>query len=846
VIAREHDPTLKVGRTVGLAALALCSLVLGGCRGSHPAPSPSPSAAPALTRQRVPLSGPWRFHASQDLAGAEAPGFDDRGWETVQVPHTWGSEPFKSAWYRRRLPAAPREKGRRVYVVFEGVAVFADVYVNGHHLGQHRGAFTRFVFDATDHLADGDNVLAVRADNDLASTADSLPSGTGKQLYHQYGGIYRKAWLLETDAVHVDPLDHASPGVYLTPTNVSADGADLAVRTLVRNASAAARQVMVRSHVRDAAGTEVATLEGTASVEPAARGEVLTSTRVRRPHLWSTTDPHLYTVVTDVLVEGRLADQVTERFGFRDFRFDGKGFILNGAPILLRGVGKHQETEARLSAVTDDDLRQEWALLKDLGVNFVRLAHYPHAALEYELADEQGVLVWAENGHSNERKITTTGDSITREMVLQNYNHPGIVMWSVGNETGFLRVNRYAAVVKAADPQRIVAYASNIGTKGKRFYPDLDLIAQNTYRGWYRGLPWEFEERALSMRFISESGGGAVITNHADYGRLHHVVDRFEPEEYRQLLEEVHDQVVFRDHAAQVPMYTVWNFRDFGTEKYKAVRNTKGLLTYAGFKKDAWYLYRSFLRPGEPLVHLASKTYFLRRGKADDGIKAYSNAPSLTLTLNGTEQGARRNGDYRHPNGRAVANVFFWPSALRPGRNEVRVRDGAGHEDAAVIHYAPPGARAAGESGPVRDLRSSNPKSPAWFIDRPVEDQWPFYFELDGTADNSFDALPDAVRGARWIATRRLSKPEARTALSFRIAAGGARATVYVMASESPALESGLTRGGFRDTGVRGLWRDNALRLVPYRLYAKDARDGEGVAVPGATADYVVLVKAGV
>jgi beta-galactosidase len=764
----------------------------------------------------------------------------------VTVPHTWGADPFQSAWYRLRLPIVRPSTAHRVYVVFEGVAVFADVYLNGHHLGQHRGAFTRFVFDATDHVVDGENVLAVRANNELLSTADSLPSGTGLQLFNLYGGIYRKAWLVQTEAVHVDPTDHASSGVYITPTNVTTEGADLAIRTLVRNASTAARSVTVRSLVRDARGAEVATLEGAVTVEPGARGEVTASTRVARPRLWSTTDPRLYSVETETRVDGQATDRVSERFGFRDFRFDGKGFTLNGAPILLRGVGKHQETEAHLAAVNDDDLRQEWALLRDLGVNYVRLAHYPHAALEYDLADEQGVLVWAENGHSNERKIKDTGDTITREMVLQNYNHPSIVFWSVGNETGFLRVNRYAAVVKATDPSRIVAYASNVGTKGKRFYPDLDLIAQNTYRGWYFGEPWEFEQKALTMRFIAENGGGAVISNHTDYGRLHHVVDQFEPEEYRQVLEEVQDQVVFRDHADAVPMYTVWNFRDFGTEKYKGARNTKGLLTYAAFKKDAWYLFRSFLRPQEPTVHLASKTYFLRRGKADDGIKAYSNAASLTLTLNGADQGPRGNGEHRHPNGRVVANVFFWPAPLRPGRNDIRVSDGAGHEDTAVVYYAPPGAAAPPESGLVRELRSSNAKSPAWFIDQEARDQWPFYYEFDGSADDTFDVLPDVVRGARWIATRRLSKPEARTDLSFRIAPDTARATVYVMGTDSPELAAALARAGLKDTGLRGQWRDNALRLVPFRLYAAEARGGDRVAVPGVTADYVVLVKAGV
>ena len=567
------------------------------------------------------------------------------------------------------------------------------------------------------------------------------------------------------------------------------------------------------------------------------------ATRVERPRLWSTADPHLHAVVTEVLADGRVTDRVRERFGFRDFRWDGRRFTLNGAPILLRGVGKHQETEARLSAVTDEDLRQEWKLIEDLGANFVRLAHYPHARLEYDLADEKGVLVWAENGHSNERKVNETGDRITREMVLQNYNHPSIVMWSVGNETGYLRVNRYAAVVKATDPHRIVAYASNTGRKGKRFYPDLDLIAQNTYRGWYRGHAWEFEKFALSMQLVSESGAGAVVSNHIGHSRPWHVVDEFEPEEYRQVLGEVHFQVVFRDHPQALPMYTVWNFRDFGTEKYKGRLNTKGLLTGAGFKKDVWYLYRSLLRPDVPLVHLASKTHFLRRGAADDGIKAYSNAPALTLTVNGRDHGRRANGEHRHHNGRAVANTFFWKVPLDRGRNELRVRDAAGHEDAAVVYYAGKGAARPADEGPVRGLASSNPDSEAWYIDQPVQEQWPFYHEFDGSADNTFDTLPAEVRGAGWISTRRLSKPEARTDLSFALALP---ATVFVVASEEAALERTLAGAGFRDTGTRGVWRDNALLLVPYRLYSRPAREGERIAVTGVTADYVVLVKAGV
>jgi beta-galactosidase len=820
-------------RLRSLAAAALLLPALAACRRQPPPPA---EPLPALERRSVLLSGPWRFLGSDRLEGAEVPGFDDGAWAEVTVPHTWGERAWRRAWYRTRFRLAPEDQGKAVYLSFEGVATYADVYLNGHHLGRHRGAYTRFLFDATPHARAGENLLAVRATNHPDDTADSLPSGRGKQLYRLWGGIYRKAWLVLAPAVHVDPTDHASSGVYLTPTRVSAESADLALRVRARNLGAEARRVQVVGRLLDREQREVLSLEGALDLAPRASAEATLLARLRRPQLWSPAHPYLYSMRTELRAEGRLLDAVTERTGFRDFRYHDGRFTLNGEEILLRGVGKHQETEDHAAAVTDDELRQDFAHLQELGVNLVRLAHYPHAALEYDLADEQGLLVWAENGHSNTWKSAETGDAITREMVRQNYNHPSIVMWSVGNETGFVRVNRYADVVRSEDPHRLIAYASNTGSKGKRRYPLLDVIAHNTYRGWYRGLPWEFEQKALEMRLIAESGGGAVVSTHTDYAEARHQVDAFEPEEYRQELAEVHFQTVFRDHPHEVPLYLVWILRDFSIDKYKG-RNTKGLLTYANFRKDAFYLYQAFLRPEAPLVHLASKTYFLRRGRVGNGIKAYSNREALSLTLNGVPAGTRRNGEHRHPNGRVVQNVFHWQVPLRPGRNEVRVDDGAGHADSAVVYYR---EGETGEDALLRGLRSSNAASPVHFLQRPVQDQWPFYYELDGSADNTFDAVPEPARGAGWIATPRLSKPDKRTELSFTLARD---ADVWVMATAGSPIVSLLPRAGFQDTGASARWRDNQLTLVPARLLQRSARAGDAIRIPAATADYVVLVK---
>jgi len=794
-------------------------------------------------RQQWLLSGTdWQFAGAgggASLPEIDSTEFNSAPWQPVAVPHVFQTRAhFKDVthgWYRREFTAPAESAGQRLYLVFEGAAAIADVYVNGKPLGQHRGAYTRFVFDATGAVkSEGQNELAVRVDDDPQNTADCLPSGN--RLYTVWGGLYRKVWLVATDPLHVDLEDYGSPGVYITPRHVSNDRADLSVETVVRNSSVAQQTAAVRATLLDPSGAAVKVLKGTLKVPAGDRANLKLTWVVKQPKLWSPATPNLYHVKVEVLHNGSAVDEVTQPTGFRNLVFDtATGRVqLNGQPYRLAGADLHQEIEAKASAMADDDFRDNYAFMQDLGFNFIRLPHYPHAQLEYDLCDRLGIFCWAENGHSNKDQPGPTADRITTEFVKQNYNHPAIAVWSVGNEAGQEVADREVPIVKALDATRLVVVANMKSTNA-------DFHGINAYPGWYgKDDMWKFPEKG----YVTETGAGGVTTIHCDYAAARHDVNTYEPEEYQQLVAEARLQTCLHENPGTLGMFTWWTMRDLTDVKYKKPVgwNTKGLLTYAGDKKDVYYLYRCFLRPNEPTVHLTSQRYFLRTGAVDNGIKAYSSAAQLTLTLNDEIISTQTNGSYAHANGRRVDNVFFWKTPLHTGKNTVLVSDGAGHRDSAVVYfYGANGLPELPANPLVTDLQTANPKNRAYFMDPPVQAQWPIYYDLDSTADNSFAALPAEITGAKWIALRRVTKPGQETDLTFKLARS---ATILVMATRQETPPAALTEVGFKEFASPGLvWRDNDLMLVPAQLYSRPAAAGEVVHLPQPDRDEIVLLK---
>lgn len=840
------------------------------------------TASAQTSRSRVPLVD-WQFAEDSSPGNESAPLEPPKSadWKPVTVPHVFrqsGLPDDAAGWYRQTLHPDIADRGQQFYLMLEAAASVKDVFVNGQHVGQHKGAFSRCSFDLTPALKFGeDNLLDVRVSNRESEARNCFSRSS---LYYVNGGMFRPAWLVKTSGVHIFP-DMGSSGIYLTPKNITPTGADLDARAVIKNTLAKPAAVTVRYLVKDPKGTACGEFVGQQNIPAGGTATIEASGKIVNPQLWDLAKPNLYTVGIQVSADGKATDELTEHTGFRTIEWKDQRFFVNGREVQFRGVNKHEQTEYEWNAVSDDVTRWEWQSMIDMGVNAVRLPHYPHNNLEYTIADERGIAVWAENGYAGqvwkdpgneEKTITPDGERLTREMVRQNWNHPAILFWSAGNETVLDVVSHYAAIIRAEkDPTRLVTYAANAGEP-----KNCDFVANNTYDGWYGGHYSEFAKLPRNA-LISETGSGDWITHHVPYGTIKWSVDKYEPEEYSEIFTEFRLQTICRNNTANHPMFLWWNFREFYNLKFKQNRNTKGLLTLAGTPKDAYFLFQAFFNPTKPVLHLCGRQHFLRAFAPDNGIKAYSNSAELQLTLNGVAQEKIKNGSYRLTDseikrkdgattpvpGIPVENVFFWKTPLQAGRNIIEVTDERGQSDRMIIYQKSAGAPLPNDPAAlVQDLQSSNADSPAGFIDRAVESQGALYTDVDGSSDNTFDVLPKEIEGASWIATRRLSDPKLKTDLTFRINPSAKGATVFVLfstgqypivtlkkadpaiATAATALRTSLSAAGFKVGKTDAIWRDHELNRAQAELWSGTFKAGDKINLPGQTLDYVVMLKA--
>jgi beta-galactosidase len=645
--------------------------------------------AQTAARFTVPLDGEWRFTFQEGTSTWAAPGFDDSAWRQVKLPHTWnafdgqdgGSDYARgNGWYRTQFRVPANATAGRVLLEFDAASREAEVFVNGTDVGTHIGAFARFRFDVTDLVRKNEeNLLAVRVNN---SSNEFIPR---RGDFTQWGGLYRPARLLITHPVHIATMDHASSGVFLVQRSATASRAEAEARVELANDSGKKAKGEVRVIVRDALGAMVKSASKSVQIPARDNSSVTLPLVIDKPRLWNgVVDPYLYRVTAELVVDGVVVDSVEQPLGLRAVEINpDTGLFLNGSHLRLNGVCRHQDRKDKGWAISEADQREDFSFIKEIGANAVRLAHYQQDQLFYDLCDAGGIAVWAELCWVSEPPDTEAGRSNAveqlRELIRQNYNHPSIFFWSIGNETANTNaadnlLAELAKVVRAEDPTRPSVYASQHRSNDPRNF-HTDILAVNKYFGWYLGDyadfgPWidDYHRDHPQLRLgVSEYGAGGSIYQHEENpaARAHPTRGLWHPEEWQTRSHE-ENWLQMKSRAFLWGTF-VWNLFDFAADnRHEGDQygiNDKGLVTYDRLtRKDAFYWYQANWTTNA-MVHITSKRFAMRTN-ATPGLKVYSNCDEVEARLNGKSLGRKIFTDCR----------FIWPEIpLKTGVNRIGV-----------------------------------------------------------------------------------------------------------------------------------------------------------------------------
>ena len=638
-------------------------------------------------RQDILLNNDWNFRFSHQV---------QKGTEVrVDLPHTWNAQDALSGKidykrgignYEKNLFIRPEWKGKRLFIRFEGVNNIADVFINRRHIGEHRGGYGAFIFEITGKVEYGkENSILVRVNN--GEQLDIMPL-VGD--FNFYGGIYRDVHLLITDETCISPLDYASPGVRLIQDSVSHRYAK--VRAIVDLSNGSSGNQEVELNVRLLDGQRVVK-EGTKNVNLSGN-EVMQQEltfEIDQPHLWNgRQDPFLYQAEVTLFRNGQMVDRVTQPLGLRFYRIDpDKGFFLNGKHLPLQGVCRHQDRSEVGNALRPQHHEEDVALMLEMGVNAVRLAHYPQATYFYDLMDKNGIIVWAEipfvgpGGYNDKGFVDlpafrANGKEQLKELIRQHYNHPSICVWGMFNELTELGDNPVEYIKKLnvlahqEDTTRPTTSASN--QMGDLNFIT-DAIAWNRYDGWYGGTPADLGKWLDRMHkdhpkiciAISEYGAGASIYHQQDSLVKTVPTSWWHPENWQTYYHIENWKTI--SSRPYVWGSFVWNMFDFGaahrTEGDRPGINDKGLVTFdRKVRKDAFYFYKANWNREEPMLYLTGKRNTVRTQHLQT-ITAFTNLSGAELFVNGKSYGKTTPDSYA---------ILEWKNVeLQPGENEIKV-----------------------------------------------------------------------------------------------------------------------------------------------------------------------------
>ena len=597
--------------------------------------------------KKISLNESWRFRRLPGCALENAPDIDLNTFpaETVSLPHTWyrDDDVYQGLCvYEKELP---RPEGDCLYLSFDAADQRCAVYVNGALCGGHRGGYSRFRLPIP-HGALAD-ALRVQVFIDNSLIEDVCPSFGD---FTVFGGLYRGAELLVCGVNHFDYAYYGTDGVIVRAALDEDGNGSLSLEPH----AVCARGARIAYTLFDEDGLAVAASEGGAE-------ETLVLT-VPSPRLWNGRgDSHLYTLRAELRVEGMTVDAVGVRTGFRRVELTAdRGLLLNGRPCPLRGVAKHQDRAGVFCTASAENVREDFAIITELGANAVRLSHYQHPQAAYDCCDELGLLAWAEVPMlkmTESEALMENTESQLRELILQNIHHPAIFCWGIQNEIAMFKdapymhenCRRLHGVVRELDPGRVSAAANLYPLKAKSVLNTItDMIGYNVYFGWYYGEMGDYGAYLDKMHAslptlpfgISEYGVDANLCLHSSEP---HVKDY--SEEYQALWHEtVYPQIESRPWLWGS---FVWNMFDFHSarrnEGGQRFINAKGLVSHdRTIRKDAFYYYKAKWSD-EPFVHICGRRYG-QRAQEMITLKVYTNQAEVVLSADGERRAAVSNG----------------------------------------------------------------------------------------------------------------------------------------------------------------------------------------------------------
>jgi beta-galactosidase len=674
----------------------------------------------SLVRSKININSDWNYLENDTKNLTEIN--NSLGWVAINLPHSWNSQDAtdnnpgyrrSASWYKKDL-LIPNIDSNKVYqLYFEGSNITTKVYVNGQEAGGHIGGYIGFTIDITKSIKAGKNEVLVRVDNSY--NIDIIPSQ--KSDFFIYGGITRDVWLLSMAKNHID-------NIKITTPKVSEKSASLVIIASVKNTKKPA-EFSYLAQLTNPKGKLVATKKGVMDGE----STTITFNEIKNPQLWDINAPNLYTVSFSLLENGKVTDRVNDKVGFRWFEFKDNGpFFLNGKRVLIRGTHRHEEHAGVGAAMSNDQHRRDMESIKEMGANFVRLAHYPQDPEIYKACDELGLLVWDElpwcRGGLGTEVWQTNTKNMLGEIINQNYNHPSIIIWSLGNEMNWLpdfpngdnteKSNVFLSelnnMAHKLDPSRKTAIRKY--EEGSKI---VDIFSPSIWSGWYSGSYKSYKKAVDKYKldykhFIhAEYGGDSQVGRHSENPITGEGVIKVEgweeaivqskganiaqigdwSESYIVDLFDWHLNVAENDPTFVGNIQ--WAFKDFGTplrpEDDIPYMNQKGLMDRNGNPKDAYYVFKSHWS-NTPFAYIESHTWTERQGPKDltRVLNVFSNCPRVEFFHNGVSLGEKARNIKSYP-----ACGLTWDVNFKEGKNMFVVigttKDGKKVTDSIDVNY---------------------------------------------------------------------------------------------------------------------------------------------------------------